>query len=845
MTLSEEDGASSTTLQQPLVKQQLQDDGMNEGKLTGGDSSMTTVATTAGSSSSSSPHAATTSLTASNDETTKGDDSRGRFSASGSSHKHHHHHENSMHEIAQLMREQDADLLDSIHFSTPNDSAGETPLISSRQNSRLPSASSYDFGSMPELSLTPAATTPAGGSSGDAPTSSSSLNAPQQAHFLTPRTIEHVRKLVRKESGEILEEFHSTLVALGGGSAGGSVDASGVARMALSGEIYTLEDDVAVVHQRQPHPQQLLPLTPVSPVKKNLVDASTSGSINEQGGITNAPDLPIIPEKDVATETVELATNSMFSKDYEPSIKRSDSVDRRINEAARFAEAVGDIAPAEQSALRIIESDQDDEDDDEATEVHVELEQKEPPLSRGVLRHGSLDRRRSEAAQFAEAVGGLAPAEQDEFRIIEEDQDADVDDDDDDDEDATEIHVEPGKTPDESIAKIASPAGATVPATLKRQKSRPQWPFQQDTSKPGFLVKLPQHGPKHDFEYKGIRANPPDIVKSGKERGNYAQLHRKAWLEVSDKYHRYGKNLRLYYRYWERLGFPTNMFFDWLDSKGEAAGQPLPELEECPRSELDSDTVLYITNPEVTKGYALSFTADEFGRAKVFDVDGDVVTTGSEGWIFVLRDNVMYGAQKITSVSGHSKQRFHHSSFFGGKAVAVAGIFISDDEGFLTRLYPHSGHYRPGESHMQRMLFFLHNLGVDLWTFDVDMQQVLHIARDNPPPAKKGSGTGQDNTEKAEKKKKTESLYLVAGTLAACYLAHKARFIGAGIFKQIHMIRKAGVTSVTEALEAIDDGTAVAQYQTSRQSATASFMTDICNSHSNVDNTVGQPMGSQ
>ena len=128
---------------------------------------------------------------------------------------------------------------------------------------------------------------------------------------------------------------------------------------------------------------------------------------------------------------------------------------------------------------------------------------------------------------------------------------------------------------------------------------------------------------------------------------------------------RYGKNLRLYYRYWERLGFPTNMFFDWLDSKGEAAGQPLPELDECPRSQLDSDTVLYITDEQETNGYAVQFVVDESGRAIVVDVDSELVRTGIEGWIFVLRDNAMYAAQKITSVKGHCKQRFHHSSFFG------------------------------------------------------------------------------------------------------------------------------------------------------------------------------------
>jgi len=386
----------------------------------------------------------------------------------------------------------------------------------------------------------------------------------------------------------------------------------------------------------------------------------------------------------------------------------------------------------------------------------------------------------------------------------------------------------PGNAPHVELNVAAE--GPLGPIKLVRTKTRPQWPFSFHapnhlSSQPNnasnkrdgyFFDKLPDNGKSQDFVYKGIHSNPPDIVSSGSARGNYALLHRKAWLEVSDKYHRYGKNLRLYYRYWERLGYPTNMFFDWLDSKGEAAGQPLPELEECPRSQLDSDTVLYITNPEITQGYALRFVVEggaTMGRARVLDVDGDPVQTGPDGWIFVLRDNVMYGAPKVTSVTGLAKQRFHHSSFFGGKAVAAAGILITNEDGILTQLYPHSGHYRPGEAHMQRVLFFLHNEGVDLRTFEMDTQQIWHVTRDKKDSGKKecrkkegDQNDGGKEDGKVEKKKKVESLHLMPAVLVACYLAHKARFIGEGIFSQIQRIRKADVTNVTEALELIDDG---------------------------------------
>jgi len=339
-------------------------------------------------------------------------------------------------------------------------------------------------------------------------------------------------------------------------------------------------------------------------------------------------------------------------------------------------------------------------------------------------------------------------------------------------------------------------------------------------------------------EYKGIHSKQLEVTNRGIARGNYAKLHRKAWLEVSDKYHRYGKNLRLYYKHWESLGHPTNQFFDWLDSKGEAAGQPLPNLPECPRAELDSDTVLYITNPEVQERYRLSIvtgvvvdgeegqspqiTSDDesdrysdasSGDAILVDADGKPIKTGHEGWIFVMRDHALYAGQKVTSVSGRSKQRFHHSSFFGGKAVAAAGIIITDQQGRIKRFYPHSGHYRPTEAHMQRMLYFLQQGGFDLTTFEVDTQQVLHVSR-TVRTAPKGGASASDHGDAAagtaaaaqKKCKKTQSLHLKPALFVACYLAHKARMIGEGVFSQIHKIRTEGAASVSEALEIADEG---------------------------------------
>jgi len=74
----------------------------------------------------------------------------------------------------------------------------------------------------------------------------------------------------------------------------------------------------------------------------------------------------------------------------------------------------------------------------------------------------------------------------------------------------------------------------------------------------------------------------------------------------------------------------------------------------------------------------------------------------------------------------------------------------------------------------------------------MDTQQMLqHVSRHDPP----------SKNEEGEKKKKTiQLLHMNRAVYVACLLlAHKARFIGAEIFDQIHTIRKAGVSEALEA----------------------------------------------
>jgi hypothetical protein len=89
------------------------------------------------------------------------------------------------------------------------------------------------------------------------------------------------------------------------------------------------------------------------------------------------------------------------------------------------------------------------------------------------------------------------------------------------------------------------------------------------------------------------------------------------------------------------------------------------------------------------------------------------------------------------------------------------------------------------------MLYYLYAAGVDLRTFEVDVQQIIHLDR--------------HGCQMAHKQRKRDSLHLRPAILVADYLCHKARLIGEGVFARIHRIHLEGALSVTEALNLVED----------------------------------------
>ena len=578
----------------------------------------------------------------------------------------------------------------------------------------------------------------------------------------------------------------------------------------------------------------------IEALDKNLHDNNSNDDNNNNEYFFGSESAYNTPRSSYSCDNEAIAKRIASGRSHQ----RSDSFDRRMSESAQFAESVGE-APDTIFLKKIIEEDSssdfdDDEIDEEIADImqlHGEEQENVQPVYHKDVEGRDRQRRddvdvTDQVREYSSDEIGCTISTTSEFNKLSIA------------EGGRNSHRE--LSPQEEYSTPSpSPFKSNWRPSFTNTVQPPcyvDWHFTRQLS--SSVVNLEAANPKGvvtnstsdaDFAYRGIRANPPEITKRGLARGNYATMHRKAWLEVTDKHHRYGKNLRMYYKQWEDLGHPYHMFFDWLDSRGEAEGNPLPNLPEIPRSVLDSDTVLYITDPEISETYALDFMVNPIdGSAIILGQNGSPVETGTEGWIFVLRDQVFYGSQKViapskatTAAAGAPRsvspeiatprQRFHHSSFFGGKAVASAGIFLTDERGRLTKLYPHSGHYRPGEAHMQRVLFFLQQMGVDLSTFVVDMQQIFKVSRETA--AAKGGNivsggdngkitNGQDKenigTSKncklwqnvsapaphTKKPKKLDCLQLLSAQEVAFFLAHKALMIEKGVFHQIHKIRR-------------------------------------------------------
>ncbi|GAA5886795.1 hypothetical protein JCM5296_006406 [Sporobolomyces johnsonii] len=91
-------------------------------------------------------------------------------------------------------------------------------------------------------------------------------------------------------------------------------------------------------------------------------------------------------------------------------------------------------------------------------------------------------------------------------------------------------------------------------------------------------------------EMRQLGRNAKERKRIKKERVESKQMESQYWLEMVDKKHRYGSNLKYYHQKWNDEETSDN-FFHWLD---DGDGKKL-ELDQCPRSRLEKERITYLT----------------------------------------------------------------------------------------------------------------------------------------------------------------------------------------------------------------------------------------------------------
>ncbi|GAA6043737.1 hypothetical protein JCM8097_000501 [Rhodosporidiobolus ruineniae] len=94
-------------------------------------------------------------------------------------------------------------------------------------------------------------------------------------------------------------------------------------------------------------------------------------------------------------------------------------------------------------------------------------------------------------------------------------------------------------------------------------------------------------------EMDALARTDKERKKINKERVEAKQMEAQYWLEMVDKKHRYGSNLKPYHAKWNEEDTKEN-FFEWLDNGG---GKDL-DLDQVPRSRLESERIRYLSAEE-------------------------------------------------------------------------------------------------------------------------------------------------------------------------------------------------------------------------------------------------------
>lgn len=173
-------------------------------------------------------------------------------------------------------------------------------------------------------------------------------------------------------------------------------------------------------------------------------------------------------------------------------------------------------------------------------------------------------------------------------------------------------------------------------------------------------------------------------------------LSEEYWKEFFDEAHRHPKVLDTVFNEWKVYGHnEEKSFWEYLEEKeaSEAKGASLKAEEG----------VLYLT-PEERQQYQVNLVMEN-GHIVLKDVNGQSLPNGV--YITVLGpDYHFYAAQKTPG-------KFQHATFFGGKSVISAGMFVVKN-GAVENFVSQSGHYKPEKEEMFKALHYMEKMGVDI-----------------------------------------------------------------------------------------------------------------------------------
>ena len=185
-----------------------------------------------------------------------------------------------------------------------------------------------------------------------------------------------------------------------------------------------------------------------------------------------------------------------------------------------------------------------------------------------------------------------------------------------------------------------------------------------------------------------------DIEKLSGETRRTCILSSQNWLEFFDPLHRDPRALSKIFKDWKWLEYyKKRSFQEFLNRKST-----LKVFEE----ELKCSQVIYLEKEEL-KNYRVSFAME----------NGKIVVKNCAGKILEAQLITVLGPDNQCYAGVKRRGAFQHSSFFQGKSVRSAGVFIIRN-GYLKGFCNSSGHYRPQKEEVFKMLHFLEKQELDI-----------------------------------------------------------------------------------------------------------------------------------